>query len=192
VFDVTEGVDGFRIVRIDQDGNRRADRKTLELSRVLRVFPGPNAAVETQRESAANASVVAASGRASDQLRRCGHAASPKGRVDVRETVVAVPCLKRAEAHEEQAHETRPYGVGKKAPSRWPLARVVHLSIEHGNPGRWPSTRARSTFGHAGDRAAPSVGSCNELGVRIAVDDFGTGFSSLGQLRSFPVDMIKV
>ena len=28
--------------------------------------------------------------------------------------------------------------------------------------------------------------------MRIAVDDFGTGFSSLGQLRSFPVVMIKV
>src|SRR6185312_930435 len=29
-------------------------------------------------------------------------------------------------------------------------------------------------------------------GVRIAVDDFGTGFSSMEHLRRFPVDLIKV
>jgi EAL domain-containing protein (putative c-di-GMP-specific phosphodiesterase class I) len=28
--------------------------------------------------------------------------------------------------------------------------------------------------------------------VRIAIDDFGTGFSALGQLRRFPVDVLKV
>ena len=30
------------------------------------------------------------------------------------------------------------------------------------------------------------------LGVRIAVDDFGTGFSSLGNLRMFPLDILKI
>jgi EAL domain-containing protein (putative c-di-GMP-specific phosphodiesterase class I) len=30
------------------------------------------------------------------------------------------------------------------------------------------------------------------MGVRIAVDDFGTGWSSLGTLASLPVDMIKL
>ncbi|HEX6702502.1 MAG TPA: EAL domain-containing protein [Gaiellaceae bacterium] len=46
--------------------------------------------------------------------------------------------------------------------------------------------------GHAGERARADLQELHRLGVHIAVDDFGTGFSSLGQLRSFPVDMIKV
>jgi diguanylate cyclase (GGDEF)-like protein/PAS domain S-box-containing protein len=46
--------------------------------------------------------------------------------------------------------------------------------------------------GHAGERARAELQELHRLGVLIAVDDFGTGFSSLGQLRSFPVDMIKV
>jgi diguanylate cyclase (GGDEF)-like protein/PAS domain S-box-containing protein len=31
-----------------------------------------------------------------------------------------------------------------------------------------------------------------ELGVKVAVDDFGTGTSSLGQLRALPVDKVKI
>jgi EAL domain-containing protein (putative c-di-GMP-specific phosphodiesterase class I) len=31
-----------------------------------------------------------------------------------------------------------------------------------------------------------------DLGVRLAVDDFGIGYSSLGSLRRFPVDILKI
>lgn len=31
-----------------------------------------------------------------------------------------------------------------------------------------------------------------ELGVRLAIDDFGIGYSSLGSLRRFPVDVLKI
>lgn len=36
------------------------------------------------------------------------------------------------------------------------------------------------------------LGRMKALGVRIAMDDFGTGCSSLGHLRSFPFDRIKI
>ncbi|MFE1440308.1 aminotransferase class I/II-fold pyridoxal phosphate-dependent enzyme [Streptomyces sp. NPDC058739] len=36
------------------------------------------------------------------------------------------------------------------------------------------------------------LSSLKELGVHIAVDDFGTGFSSLRYLRDFPIDVLKI
>jgi len=46
--------------------------------------------------------------------------------------------------------------------------------------------------GAASEQARAELQRLHEWGVRLAVDDFGTGFSSLGQLRHFPVDVIKV
>jgi EAL domain-containing protein (putative c-di-GMP-specific phosphodiesterase class I) len=42
------------------------------------------------------------------------------------------------------------------------------------------------------ERARAELHHLHGCGVRIAVDDFGTGFSALGQLRRFPVDVLKV
>ncbi len=41
-------------------------------------------------------------------------------------------------------------------------------------------------------KVAPSLESLRRLGVRIAMDDFGSGYSSLGYLRSLPLDIIKI
>ena len=46
--------------------------------------------------------------------------------------------------------------------------------------------------GAPGDQARDELEELHALGIMIAIDDFGTGFSALGQLRNFPVDMLKV
>jgi EAL domain-containing protein (putative c-di-GMP-specific phosphodiesterase class I) len=42
------------------------------------------------------------------------------------------------------------------------------------------------------DRAVQIMESLRRMGVRISIDDFGTGHSSLGYLKRFPVDRLKV
>jgi diguanylate cyclase (GGDEF)-like protein/PAS domain S-box-containing protein len=40
--------------------------------------------------------------------------------------------------------------------------------------------------------AATALGHIRELGVRVALDDFGSGYSSLSHLRRFPIDIVKI
>ena len=40
--------------------------------------------------------------------------------------------------------------------------------------------------------ARPAIEELRLLGVRLAVDDFGSGFSSLDYLRRFPIDILKI
>src|SRR5262245_35413095 len=42
------------------------------------------------------------------------------------------------------------------------------------------------------DLVADRLAALRDAGVRIALDDFGAGYSSLGQLRSLPVDILKI
>jgi diguanylate cyclase (GGDEF)-like protein/PAS domain S-box-containing protein len=42
------------------------------------------------------------------------------------------------------------------------------------------------------DRAARLLASIKKMGVRIAIDDFGVGYSSLAQIKRFPIDTLKV
>ncbi len=43
-----------------------------------------------------------------------------------------------------------------------------------------------------GETTAEMLRSFKELGVRISIDDFGTGFSSLNYLRRMPIDTLKI
>jgi len=42
------------------------------------------------------------------------------------------------------------------------------------------------------DRAAKVLAAIKQLGVRLAIDDFGVGYSSLSHLKRFPIDTLKV
>ena len=45
---------------------------------------------------------------------------------------------------------------------------------------------------HEADSPAERLWALKEQGVRIVLDDFGSGYSSLGHLRRFPIDAIKI
>jgi EAL domain-containing protein (putative c-di-GMP-specific phosphodiesterase class I) len=42
------------------------------------------------------------------------------------------------------------------------------------------------------DRALAIVSRLSDLGVRLSVDDYGTGYSSLANLRRLPIDELKI
>ena len=45
---------------------------------------------------------------------------------------------------------------------------------------------------HNRDRAGKAIAAIKALGVRIAIADFGIGYSSLAQIKRFPIDTLKV
>ncbi|WP_231956980.1 MULTISPECIES: bifunctional diguanylate cyclase/phosphodiesterase [unclassified Actinoplanes] len=73
------------------------------------------------------------------------------------------------------------------------LPEVVALALaRHGVPPHRLTVEITETAVFAGGRALATVSALSALGVSIALDDFGTGHSSLGLLRTCPVDAIKV
>jgi diguanylate cyclase (GGDEF)-like protein/PAS domain S-box-containing protein len=69
---------------------------------------------------------------------------------------------------------------------------VASILAETGlEPGRL-TVEITETAVFGGGRAVEAVAAIHALGVSIALDDFGTGHSSLGLLRTCPVDVLKV
>jgi diguanylate cyclase (GGDEF)-like protein/PAS domain S-box-containing protein len=73
------------------------------------------------------------------------------------------------------------------------VARVAALlRHSHVDPARLLLELTESTVVADPGSAAHNLMALRELGVRLAVDDFGTGVSGLSQLRSFPLDVLKI
>ncbi|MBR0667727.1 EAL domain-containing protein [Roseomonas hellenica] len=74
------------------------------------------------------------------------------------------------------------------------LARTVRSALEASGlpPGRLELEITEGVLFNNTEDAQRQFREIRALGVRIAMDDFGTGFSSLGYLHSFPCDKIKI
>jgi diguanylate cyclase (GGDEF)-like protein/PAS domain S-box-containing protein len=59
-------------------------------------------------------------------------------------------------------------------------------------PGRFTAEITESALMREPARVERALGELNELGIRLAIDDFGAGYSSLGRLHEMPFDVLKI
>jgi diguanylate cyclase (GGDEF)-like protein len=74
------------------------------------------------------------------------------------------------------------------------LVETIREAIErHGvDPARLHLEITESALASHPQDAATRIEGIRAMGVRVSLDDFGTGFSSLGYLHRFPVDTLKI
>jgi diguanylate cyclase (GGDEF)-like protein len=66
------------------------------------------------------------------------------------------------------------------------------LQVSELRPQELELELTESVFSHDADRVLALVTELHQLGVTVAIDDFGSGYSSLAYLQRFPADAIKV
>jgi EAL domain-containing protein (putative c-di-GMP-specific phosphodiesterase class I) len=70
---------------------------------------------------------------------------------------------------------------------------VLDALAESGLPAEALSLELTETaYSSASDAAVTALQLVRDRGVRVALDDFGSGYSSLDRVRRFPVDVIKI
>ncbi len=74
------------------------------------------------------------------------------------------------------------------------LAQTIRQTLEITglDPARLELEIAESVLFHDSTQALTTLHALKEIGVRLALDRFGAGYSSLGNLRSFPFNKIKI
>jgi len=104
----------------------------------------------------------------------------------------------RQVAQWEAANDLTYYRVGVNfAPRQFTQSDVVSMVRRvlnrHGVTGdRMVVEITESDVLDARSASARQIAALRELGLRVAVDDFGSGYNSMAWLRDLPVDMIKV
>jgi diguanylate cyclase (GGDEF)-like protein len=71
---------------------------------------------------------------------------------------------------------------------------TVAAALEHTelDPSRLIVEVTESSVMHQPEVTIPKLERLSETGVRMALDDFGEGYSSLGHLRDLPIDILKI
>jgi diguanylate cyclase (GGDEF)-like protein len=107
------------------------------------------------------------------------------------EWVLRTACLKAATWAGEQKVSVNVSAIQFKSPNL--VATVMSALGDSGlDPRRLELEITESAMLDAGGGALAVLRNLREIGVRVALDDFGVGYSSLGYLRDFRFDRIKI
>jgi EAL domain-containing protein (putative c-di-GMP-specific phosphodiesterase class I) len=82
-----------------------------------------------------------------------------------------------------------PADISREGYERWLLGEVHAAAID---PKRITLEITESALLADRERVAERLATLRQAGLRIAVDDFGTGYASLAYLTSLPLDMLKI
>ncbi|SFH70564.1 diguanylate cyclase (GGDEF) domain-containing protein [Tindallia magadiensis] len=111
------------------------------------------------------------------------------------EWVLSKACEKLAEFNDHQPHKlTMSVNVSTlQLRSRGFVEMVKKYVKKHKiNPSFLELEMTESVFIHSFDEAVTILNELREIGVKISLDDFGTGFSSLSYLRHLPINTLKI
>jgi diguanylate cyclase (GGDEF)-like protein len=107
------------------------------------------------------------------------------------EWVLRTACLEAAAWPGERKVSVNVSAIQFKNPSF--VTTIMSALAESGlDPWRLELEITESVMLDARGTALAMLQTVREIGVRVALDDFGIGYSSLGYLRSFPFDRIKI
>ena len=107
------------------------------------------------------------------------------------EWVLRTACLEAASWSGAQKVSVNVSAIQFKSPNL--VATIMSTLGESGlDPQRLELEVTESVMLDAGGTALAVLQNIREIGVRVALDDFGIGYSSLGYLRDFPFDRIKI
>jgi len=102
----------------------------------------------------------------------------------------------RAARRWDQAQRPMPVAVNLSAVQfmQKDLARQVEaeLAAQALAPAQLELEMTEATLMRHGAAARETLAALSGLGVRLAIDHFGTGYSRLGQLKDYPVDKLKI
>jgi EAL domain-containing protein (putative c-di-GMP-specific phosphodiesterase class I) len=110
--------------------------------------------------------------------------------------VLAAACRQAARWRDELTGQalTMSVNVSARQLERSVLVDDVRAALEESglDPSGLTLEITESALAHGHDEARAGVRALQELGVRLALDDFGSGYSSLSLLQELPVDILKI
>ncbi|MBA2505961.1 MAG: EAL domain-containing protein [Thermoleophilaceae bacterium] len=108
--------------------------------------------------------------------------------------VIQEVCRQAAEWREADLEPHLSFNVSPRQLRKEDLARAIcdRIGAQRLNPSQFTVEITETAAMQESGGVSPILGELAQAGLRVAIDDFGAGYSSLGRLRELPVQTLKI